>query len=169
MILHAMFRHRIAYAETLPRMSAIVTELMTSLESEGWATIDGREYYSPGVTVNLGFAERRHDGISSVPDNLLTVAINRSTGFGALYWCVYTNSPRVGGIYERGWVSDNPEPPTFDPRVVGDNDTGQFHDPRNALPLSTMRQVLEEYCRVGTGDRPTAVNWVEGDMCGRRA
>jgi hypothetical protein len=65
-------------------------------------------------------------------------------------------------------VSDNPRPPDFDPRVVADPGYPLFHDPSSTLPLDQVRAALEEFCYSGVGDRPVSVQWIKGDINGRR-
>jgi hypothetical protein len=36
------------------------------------------------------------------------------------------------------------------------------------LPIKQFREVLEEFCYSGTGERPTRIQWVRSDICGRR-
>jgi hypothetical protein len=65
------------------------------------------------------------------------------------------------------WISDNPNPPVFDPRVVSDTGVPRFHDPRSTLPVEEVRAAVEEFCRSG-GERPKCVHWVRGEMNGIR-
>lgn len=65
-------------------------------------------------------------------------------------------------------MSDNPEPPGFDPQVVSDPGYPLFHDPASTLPIAQVRQAVEEYSRIGTGDRPECINWVSGGASGQR-
>ncbi|MFJ8746515.1 Imm1 family immunity protein [Embleya sp. NPDC127516] len=65
-------------------------------------------------------------------------------------------------------MSDNPEPPDLDPRVVSDPCYPLFHDPSSALPIPRIRAALEEFCRAGTGERPECIDWVVGGMNGQR-
>lgn len=121
-----------------------------------------------GFNVSLSLSKTPHTDENQVADNLLQVAINRSTGFGALIWGVTMKSPRKGGIYDSVWISDNPQPPNFDPQLISDPGYPLFHDPHSALPLSQVRKALEEFCETGTGDRPECVNWIEGYFNGQR-
>ncbi|MFE2568150.1 Imm1 family immunity protein [Streptomyces mirabilis] len=76
--------------------------------------------------------------------------------------------PGWGEVYESVWISDNPQPPCFDPRVVSDPGYPLFHDPASALPLERVRAALEEFCRAGTGERPECISWAPGDANGQR-
>lgn len=66
------------------------------------------------------------------------------------------------------WVSDNPAPPDFDPRVVSDPCVPYFYHPRSTLPAAQIRAAVEEFCRTGTGERPERVHWVRGEANGNR-
>ncbi|MEG3629692.1 Imm1 family immunity protein [Streptomyces poriticola] len=152
------------YAGTSEEKSRLVGEVMESLEGEAG---EGRDW-SPGQDAWLSLAEERHSGDNPVADNFLRLAVNRATGFGALIWFVADDSPRLGGVYEQVWVSDNPEPPGADPRVVSDPGYPLFHDSSSALPLARVRAAVEEFWRIGTGDRPECIDWVPGHMNGQR-
>ncbi|MEU1618828.1 Imm1 family immunity protein [Streptomyces sp. NPDC005722] len=123
---------------------------------------------SVGVNVWFCLSEQPHTDTNPVADNHLRVAINASTGFGALVWGLTMRSPRKGGIYDSVWISDNPEPPNFDPVLVSDPGYPLFHDRSSALPIRLVREAVEEFCRVGTGDRPECVEWVAGHFNGQR-
>lgn len=90
----------------------------------------------------------------------LLVAVNKVSGYGALMW--------YWGGSDPVWVSENPQPPDFDPRVVADPGGVLFHNPRSTLPIGKFREMVEEFCYSGTGDRPTGVRWAYSDVCGRR-
>ncbi|MFF7459781.1 Imm1 family immunity protein [Kitasatospora sp. NPDC008115] len=107
-------------------------------------------------------------GDGSFASNSLKVSLNQSTGYGGIIWQVSSGCSRQGGIYAYTWVSDNPEPPAEDPRVLSDPHHPVFMEPASALPLSEVRKVLEEFYQAGTGDRPTCINWVRGHMNGER-
>lgn len=68
------------------------------------------------------FADRRHS--ESVddwwPDNTLQVAVNLESGYGGLVWFATQERATKDEISEHIWVSDNPNPPNFDPCVVSD-------------------------------------------------
>jgi hypothetical protein len=90
----------------------------------------------------------------------LIVALNKETGYGAFMWYWSSVDPV--------WVSDNPQPPDFDPRVVSDSGYPLFHAASSTLPVGRFREVLEEFCYTGTGRRPAGIGWVRSDTCGRR-
>jgi hypothetical protein len=121
------------------------------------------EFVFPGHPV-AGHTGRHH--------SCLRVQINRSVGLGVLTWHVGTHGlatgDSLGGIYDYVWISDNPEPPDFDPDVVADDHCGYFHDPASALPLEEVWNSLREFCRLATGDRPASHAWVQGDLQGQR-
>lgn len=168
MILNALIHDKLQYAETWQEQSALISEVMQNLEFEGFVTHDEMQWPTPGEDAQFMFSDRRHGGNGDWPNNRLVVAVNKSTGYGGLIWNVTHDFPVKGGIYDHVWVSDNPEPPDFDPRVVSDACMPSFHDPRSTLPLAAVRTALEEFCRTGTGDRPQSVNWVRSWTNGHR-
>ncbi|XUL90406.1 Imm1 family immunity protein [Streptomyces galilaeus] len=164
MILSAFFHGAWHYGETEDEKLRIVAEAMDNLASEG--SVGGA--YSPGEDAWFSIARERHCDENRTADNHLRFAINKETGYGSLIWCVNDNSPRRGGIYDSVWISNNPEPPSFDPRVVSDPGYPLFHDPSSALLVAQVRAAVEEFCRVDTGDRPECIDWVPGDLNGQR-
>ncbi|MGW1728044.1 Imm1 family immunity protein [Streptomyces sp. NPDC002306] len=132
----------------------------------------GLDWISAGDDAVFSFADRYHtnDTFDWWPDNYLHVAVNPSSGYGGLIW--YVSAERSQGsmdpIFDHTWVSDNPNPPQFDPRVVTDPSFPRFYDLRSAIPIPQVRDAVVEFCRVGTGDRPTCVQWVRGDTHGTR-
>ena len=130
----------------------------------------------PGVGVGdpvaFSFAEQRRTAETrgSWPDNYLRVGVNSVTGYGGLVWYVSPKRAEASAreIDQFCWVSDNPTPPDFDPQVLSDPGSPLCYDKRSALPLSCMREALEEFCRIGTGDRPECISWVHGEINGER-
>ncbi|MFD7732917.1 Imm1 family immunity protein [Kitasatospora phosalacinea] len=98
----------------------------------------------------------------------LSIAANEAIGFGVATWWTNNLPPRVGGIYDYMWISDNPTPPDFDPRLVSDTHYPLYHDPASAIPLPRLRAVIEEFCRCRTGERPESISWVTGELNGQR-
>jgi Immunity protein Imm1 len=162
LILNVMINRKWYYAEVWPEMALLIDEAIENLEAER-----NSPYYSPGDDARFMFSDRRHTGDADVPNNFLHVAVNSSTGFGALIWFVSDDHPIRGGIFDHVWVSNNLNPPNFDPRVVSDPGA-RFHDPRSCLPVSGVRAAVEEFCRMGTGNRPECICWVRGYMNGYR-
>ncbi|MFD8767103.1 Imm1 family immunity protein [Streptomyces mirabilis] len=166
MILNAVIHGRYHYAESWPEKARLVDEVMENMRSER----RDQPWISPGEIATLMFADRRHS--ESVddwwPDNTLQVAVNLESGYGGLVWFVTQERAMKDEISEHIWVSDNPNPPDFDPRVVSDPGVPFFFDPRSALPIDRVRAALEEFCRHETGDRPECIRWVHGEMNGQR-
>ncbi|WP_454855192.1 Imm1 family immunity protein [Promicromonospora soli] len=103
------------------------------------------------------------------PDHCLYVAVNRATGYGGLIWFCTADRPETETSPQGIWVSDNPEPPADDPRVPSDPYNGILYDAASAIPAERVVAALEEFFTVANGDRPTTVQWVPGDMQGRRS
>ena len=159
MILNAHFGKRWYNADTAEEISALISRLIVTLKHEHPVGI----VTHPGDDALLCFAEERFDHYLRTAKDAkghLLVAVNMETGYGALMW------------YQSGdsqvWVSDNPEPPNVDPRVVSDPGYPLFHDPASTLPVKQFREAVEEFCYSGTGDRPACIRWVRSDVCGRR-
>jgi hypothetical protein len=165
-ILNAVIHNRYHYAEIWPEKVALISEVMQNLRFER----RDQQWVSPGEIASFMFADGRHS--ESVrdwwPDNTLQVALNSETGYGGLVWFATQERVARDDISEHIWVSDNPGPPDFDPRVVSDPGVPYFFDPRSTLPVGQIRTALEEFCRLGTGDRPECVEWVHGEMNGQR-
>lgn len=164
MILSVVYNGEWRYGETWDEMSEVIDEVMSGLHSE----VDEGGNYSPGDDAWFCFADERHSDENRVADNHLRLAVNRRTGYGSLVWFVNDRSVKKGGIYDSVWVSDNPEPPDFDPRVVSDPGYPLFHDPASTLSVDRVRAAVEEFCRQGTGERPECISWVPGEMNGQR-
>jgi hypothetical protein len=167
MILLARIHGAYRYAETWPEMVELIEEVMNNLPTEDPSS----PWIVPGNTAQLCFVDtRRLDPDPSWGDNYLAVAVNAKTGYGGLTWC-FTSEREVPADDEVGnhvWLSDNPEPPAFDPRVVSDPCYPIFYNPESTLPAAQVRAALEEFCRTATGDRPSCIGWIKGDVAGRR-
>ncbi|WP_203883999.1 Imm1 family immunity protein [Planotetraspora kaengkrachanensis] len=158
------FKNEWHYGESQDEASQLITEVMKGLRGEEES--DG--LYWTGDDAWFCLADRRHSNEDQVSGSYLRVAVNRHTGYGALIWLVDQADPRKGGVYDSVWISDNPESPDFDPRVVSDPGYPLFHDPSSTLPVAQIRAALEEYCRAYTGERPECISWVEGHLNGQR-
>lgn len=156
------------HGETEEENSTLVSAVMASLKHENPSS----QWVDPGEDAWFCFSDQPFERVDSSinhPDALLRVAVNRSTGFGALVWFAERSRTEWADISDRIWISDNPRPPTFDARVVADPGYPLFHHPRSTLPIEDIRAALEEFCRAGTGMRPKCIRWTEGDVSGRRA
>ena len=147
-------------------MEELIAEVMENLRSEN---LDS-PWVSPGEVATFMFAEGRHSEAVRDwwPDNTLQIAVNSTTGYGGLVWSATQERALRDEVSEYIWVSDNPNPPDFDPRVVSDPGVPYFFDPKSTLPVVQVRAALEEFCRAGTGDRPECIRWVHGEMNGQR-
>ncbi|GAB1693486.1 Imm1 family immunity protein [Krasilnikovia sp. M28-CT-15] len=168
MIVNALIHNKWHYAENESEICELITEVIENSEPEGIVTVDSMQFPTAGEDARFMISDRRHTSGDEYPYNELAVAVNPSTGYGALIWHVSKKFARKGGIYDHIWVSNNPKPPNLDPRVVSDPWNPTFHDPRSALPVPQVRAALEEFCRTGTGDRPQSIGWVRGWMDGHR-
>ncbi|WP_428836559.1 Imm1 family immunity protein [Streptomyces graminearus] len=62
-------------------------------------------------------------------------------------------------------MSKSSNPPGFDPMVMTDYYSPSYLDPRNAIPLHSVRKVVEAYLR-SSGERPSIIDWVPGKQNG---
>lgn len=136
-------------AGTAEEASSLITELIAALPPDNDAAF---------CFADERFVHKLRDMKGA--NGCLQVAVNKETGYGALMWSWGGNDPM--------WVSDNPQPPDFDPEVVADPGGICLHETGSTLPIGKFREVLEEFCYSGTGKRPTSVRWVHSDICGRR-
>jgi hypothetical protein len=163
-ILSVHFDRTWHHGETPDEMSQLISQLLDN-DDLAFSPLN----HSPvGLDVWFCLSEQPHTDEKWATDNLLRVSVNRQTGYGALVWGVTKKSPRTGGIYEDAWISDNPQPLTFNPRLISDPGYPLFHDWSSAIPLASVRNALEEFCATGTGDRPECIQWVRGHFNGQR-
>lgn len=158
MILNSYFDHQWHNAEAAEEVASLISELIATLKHER-----ASKFVEPGTDALLCFAHERFQHKLRLTKGVkghLQVGVNTATGYGALMWYWGGDDPV--------WVSDNPQPPDFDPRVVSDPGYPLFHDPASTLPMKQFLEVLEEFCYSGTGERPKSAQWVRSDICGRR-
>ncbi|MEV7783170.1 Imm1 family immunity protein [Kitasatospora sp. NPDC088351] len=160
MILHIQFDREEKYPSSQKEADRLISEALHVISVK--EIVDG-EYVSGGMA---SFCYTEPQG--RFPSTYLRVSVNELSGYGALMWSVDGQAPRKGGIYDYTWISDNPSPPEIDSQLVSDTYYGWCHDPASAVPLSRIRAAIEEYCRLGTGERPEGINWVTGEINGQR-
>lgn len=164
MFLSVFFKGEWRHAETSDETSRLVAEVVEGLQGE---KEDAGSWY-PGEDAWFCIANRRHTETDPGGGSNLRVAINRRYEYGALVWFVDEGFPEEGEVHNSVWISDNPEPLDFDPRVVSDPGYPLFHDPASTLPLSRIQAAVAEFCCLRTGNRPECINWVAGHMNGQR-
>lgn len=117
-------------------------------------------------TAALTFTVEPPAGPAIDTNNHLRISFNTESGYGALIWYVTEDWPHSGGIYDDIWVTSNPKPVDFDPLVLADSHTGEYHHHNSAIPEEDVRAALVEYCTTATGDRPGCVSWVPSGIDG---
>ena len=162
-ILLALLHRQRHVADDRPQQEALIREVLEHLRSEGVVTVGGLDYETAGEVAVFAFADRRPAGDDAWPDATLTIAVNTTTGYGGLVWSGTVLDADTDTPIHQRWLSSNPQPPGFDPRVVMDPHIPMFHDPDTTLPAARIREALEEYCRTGTGERPQCIDWVPRD------
>ncbi|MFF7216351.1 Imm1 family immunity protein [Streptomyces sp. NPDC008238] len=167
MILNVKCERRKWFAETSDEVSAVVAEVLGHLQC--WNKRG--EYWHPGNTAWFAWLEHRHVDRGHIPNNFLMVSLNRETGYGGLIWFVNAGypGPDPDEVLDNIWVSDNPNPPAFDPEVISNPGEPYWFEPRSTLPAADIEAAVEEFCRVRTGIRPECVQWTLGEVSGRRA
>jgi hypothetical protein len=119
----------------------------------------------------VSFLFRRADNPERTEASL-TVTVNHDNGYGGLVWYADGNTAKrlaetKGEEFSDSiWVSTNPSPPEFEPEILSDPWAPAYIHRTSALPLAALRSALEEFCAEGTGDRPTCIEWVEGNFDG---
>ncbi len=150
--------------EPVPKhLAASLLEVLESLPKADWP-------YG-GTAAEFTFTDRHRDPAEEWNhDSYLHVAVNARTRYGALKWMLPKESTVLADphIADHVWLSDNPAPPAVDPDVLADPCFPRFHHPRSALPATLIRAAVEEFCRTGTGQRPTCIDWTPGYLSGQR-
>ncbi|MER7280164.1 Imm1 family immunity protein [Dactylosporangium sp. NPDC000244] len=168
MILQVGVHNTVRYVETWQEIADLIEEVMTNLSVEDPTS----PWIAPGENAIFSFvnARRVNPQAPPWPDNYLFVGVNAKTGYGGLSWYFSPDRgvPADDEIGSWVWVSNNPEPPDFDPRVVSEPHYPMFYNPESTIPVAHVRAALEEFCRTGTGDRPSCISWVKGEVDGRR-
>lgn len=159
MVLNVYFRKEWLHASTNSEISDLISRVISSMDYE--ARIEGR--YFPGEDAWVQFSE---EPLREMEDLFregvqLRIAVNVNTGYGAITWGDDADEDVL-------WVTDNPAPPKFNPRVVLDPCIPTFHDLSSAIPVVDFRKALEEFCLSKTKGRPVCVKWVRADLNGRR-
>ncbi|MGQ4477821.1 Imm1 family immunity protein [Streptomyces sp. SAS_276] len=169
MILDVFINGQTYHSVEWPVVRRIVDEVFgENRDGDDFATGSASEV----VIVKFTFSEKRTNGIE-VPQNFdsyLQVAVNRQTKYGALMWLIPSGSSISvdPAVARQVWVSDNPNPPENDPHVISDPDLTRYHDRRSALPIPAVLAAAEEFCRTGTGVRPSCIGWTPGNLSGVR-
>ncbi|MFG2091261.1 MULTISPECIES: Imm1 family immunity protein [unclassified Spirillospora] len=167
LVLHAFFRGQVLYSLTGTRLDRLIGDILgTASRSDFLSGVESDIF----ATFVLAAPHRNPAKVDREFDSYLQVMVNRHKTHGALKWLLPVGSVVSVEEYLANniWLSDNPEPPSADPLIVADMDNGRTLDPRCALPISTVRIVVEEFCRLRTGKRPESISWVPGEFSGRR-
>jgi hypothetical protein len=163
--LSVKFRYEWHYADSAEEADELIGGVLGGMKAEH--LVHGRRQ-APGEIATLISSDRPHSDGSSLPGSMLMVSVNNDTEFGALIWCSTEAPLGESGQDWKVWVSDNPNPPPFDPRVVADPDEYAFHDPRSAIRISDVREAMREFYQSRSGGRPESINWVPGSLDGIR-
>ncbi len=99
---------------------------------------------------------------------LLRVGANCETASGGIVWMAGTAHERRGAIAGQVWVSHGGAPGPVRADVVADPHVPTFFSERSVLPISRVRDVLDEFVMEDSGERPRSVTWVAGQLDGSR-
>ncbi|MER5737318.1 Imm1 family immunity protein [Streptomyces sp. NPDC002262] len=149
------------YARSDEEIRKLVDHVMCDLV-QGGITSDGFEQMPEYATICI-VGDRYPEEINQRwPSNYLHVTVNTGNGYGALRWL--TTNPPAGASGDHMsnfvWISKSLTPPDFDPRLILDPPTPLYYPTESALPVEKVRAVLEEFCRVRTGERPESIEWM---------
>lgn len=161
MILNALSTNGWQHAESWPEMVTLISDVMDGLVSQC--------ELGEACDAVFSMANLRY-GPSPSPNNILRVALGMDKDFGALTWYVTETYPREkdSAVFDEVWITDNPNPPAVDPRVLADPWASLFYAPESCLPVDAIKAAVEEFARIGTGARPESVKWVIGTFGGQR-
>ncbi|WP_328876414.1 Imm1 family immunity protein [Streptomyces sp. NBC_00287] len=167
MILDVRCASRRWVAEASGEISVVTAEVLGSLQS--W--IKKGDLWCPGSIAWFSWSNRQHMDSEGVPNNNLVVSLNRDTGHGGLIWFAMPgySGPEPDEVLDSVWISDNPNPPDFDTEVLSNPGEPYCFDPRSTLPAEKIEAAVDEFCQMRTGARPECVQWVMGELSGRRA
>ncbi|MFK0145324.1 Imm1 family immunity protein [Streptomyces griseus] len=149
------------YARSEAEIASLIDHIMSDL-LQGGRTPEGFEIVPEHATVTIvedGYPERAE---KLWPASYLHVSVNTSNGYGALRWFSTTppNGEDENPMNRFVWVSANPDPPTFDPKLILDASTPLYYPRESAFPVAEVRAGLEEFCRVRSGVRPESIPWM---------
>jgi hypothetical protein len=154
------------YLETGSEMHQYLDTLFTEgLHLKSFANIDFQ-------VVEDVSADRTAHNDMSVPDNVLSIGVDCSSGYGGLLWycdglLVDLVAAAVGtDVASHVWASLNPTPPESDPKVLSDPSCPSFFDRISVLPLPAVRSTVEEFFHEGTGFRSTQIQWAKANFTG---
>lgn len=99
---------------------------------------------------------------------LLRVGANCETASGGIVWMAGTAHERRDTIARQVWVSDDGAPGPVRADVVADPHVPTFFSERSVLPISLVREVLDEFVMENSGERPRSVSWTPGQLDGSR-
>ncbi|MFD6163642.1 Imm1 family immunity protein [Oerskovia sp. NPDC060287] len=99
---------------------------------------------------------------------LLRVGANCETASGGVVWMAGTAHERHGATAGQVWVSGGGAQGPVRADVVADPHVPTFFSERSTLPISQVREVLNEFVTEDSGERPRSVSWVAGRLDGSR-
>ncbi|GAA3087367.1 Imm1 family immunity protein [Streptomyces roseofulvus] len=150
------------YARSEEEIDDLIDHIMNDL-IQGGITPDGFQVMPEYATVCIVEGEYPEETAERWPSNYLHVAVNTSNGYGALRWfsTVTPEGADESHVSRFVWISQNSEdPPSFDPGLILDPPTPIYYPREAAIPVAMVREALEEFCRVRTGERPRCIGWM---------
>ncbi|MEV6201512.1 Imm1 family immunity protein [Streptomyces sp. NPDC051771] len=169
MILNVFINGQTYYSAEWPVVERVLGDLFGALGEDEGSSVEPKK---ERVTAEFTLSVNRANGIRAAQnfDSYLHAAVNQQTGYGALMWLLTPGSSLSVEVATAAhvWISDNLTPPDVDPYVISDSDLSRYHHPHSTLPASAVRAAVEDFCRAGTGMRPSCIEWTPGDLSGRR-
>ncbi|MFJ3159686.1 Imm1 family immunity protein [Streptomyces kanasensis] len=149
------------YARSEREIDSLIDHIMNDLTQRG-ETPDGFEIVPERAVVSIVEGKYPEETDERWASNYLYVSVNTEKGYGALKWWtskVPDEAPE-DHISRFIWTSGNPNPPAFDPELIADPGNPTYYPRRAAIPATQVREALEEFCRVRTGERPECIPWL---------
>ncbi|TRV73339.1 hypothetical protein FKN01_27655 [Streptomyces sp. 130] len=148
------------YARTEREVQHLIHEVMTDLAQR---QIDPSGYETVPERAVLCIVEDDHEERSNrwSADNCLYVSVDIESGYGALRWWGKRRptSRASASIFDSVWTSLNSSPPATDPLLIMDPGAGDCYPRTAAIPVPRVREALEEFCGLRTGERPECIEW----------
>ncbi|CAC36723.1 Imm1 family immunity protein [Streptomyces sp. NRRL_B-16638] len=149
------------YARTKEEVDSLIDHIMSDLIQAG-ETPDGFEIIPERAVLSVVEGKYPEETDERWPSNYLYISLNTTEGYGALKWwtSVVSDGAREDDVSRFVWTSGNQNPPSSDPRLIADPGTPSYYPRQAAIPSHQVREVLEEFCRAGTGARPGCIPWL---------
>ncbi|MFB7031456.1 MULTISPECIES: Imm1 family immunity protein [unclassified Streptomyces] len=148
------------YARTGEEVENLIHEIVSSLaqrviDPSGYETIPERAVVCIVDEDHPEKINRWH------ADNCMYVSVDIQSGYGALKWwgTRRVDSKISAEVFRSVWTSMSLNPPEEDPLLIKDPGSGECYPREAAISVAQIREALEEFCHLRTGDRPECIKW----------